>query len=107
MTRDELFPKVEFSSMSAIRIAGASLTVTQTQRMVDRAGYGLQSRVYGLTSKYTSQLSKAAILAATYRDEANYSESEESLRMVWAPGDFSDLHMIIQDTPSITKDGQT
>jgi hypothetical protein len=40
MTRESLFPNVQFTSIDSMRIVGASATVTQTQRLVDRAGYG-------------------------------------------------------------------
>lgn len=48
ITRDELFPGIQFDSIDCMRVVGSSLTVTQTQRLVDRAGYGMMSRVYGL-----------------------------------------------------------
>jgi hypothetical protein len=73
-----------------MRIVSASVTASQTQRLVDRAGYGLQSRIYGISGKYANTVSKQAVINATYKDEANFSNPEESLRMIYAPGDFSD-----------------
>lgn len=97
MFRDKLFPKMQFDSMCAARIVGASVTVSQTQRLVDRAGYGIVSRIYGLTESNASYVSKASVINATYKDEANYTSPDESLRMIYAPGDFSDLHLRSQD----------
>jgi len=99
MTRAELFPNIAFGSMSAMRIVASSVTVTETNRLVDRAGFGLQSRIYGLpTGQYANVLSRAAILNATYKDETNFSEAgnDSYLRSIYAPGDFSDLHMKVQ-----------
>lgn len=100
LTRSTLFPNIQFSSIDAMRIVGASITVTQTQRLVDRAGYGVQSRVYGLGAA-ANIVSKTAVINSTYKDEANYSSTgeEDHLRMVYAPADFSDLHMKVVDEP--------
>lgn len=78
MHRENLFPNIQFDSIDSMRIVGASLTVTQTQRLVDRAGYGFMSRIYGLgmaTSDSTSTLHKSAVINATYKDEANFSST--------------------------------
>lgn len=98
MTREQLFPNIQFASIDTMRVVGSSITVTQTQRLVDRAGYGLQSRVYGLmggSAGGPTSISKNAIINSTYKDEANYSsmDGDDHLRMVYAPADFSDLHM--------------
>jgi hypothetical protein len=95
MSREELFPNLPFSSMEAMRVVGASLIVTQTQRLVDRAGYGLTSRVYGLNGPFANTVSKAVIINSNYKDDANFSTAseDEHLRMIYAPADFSDLHM--------------
>jgi hypothetical protein len=97
MSRDALFPNIQFNSIDSMRVVGSSLTVTQTQRLVDRAGYGMMSRVYGLPSGSSGQgladyVSKSVIINSTYKDEANFSSvnEEDHLRMVYAPGDFSD-----------------
>jgi len=96
LSRSTLFPNIQFSSIDCIRLVSASLTVTQTQRLVDRAGYGLMSRVYGLNG-LADTVSKAVVINSTYKDEANYSSTtDDHLRMVYAPGDFSDLHMKTQ-----------
>jgi len=111
MSRELLFPNFSFDSVAAMRIVGASLTVTQTQRLVDRAGYGLQSRIYGLSDRFATHISKLSVLNATYKDETNFSSGEEAyLRMVYAPADFSDLHMTVQnrnDPPRPELDLQT
>jgi len=79
-----------------MRVVGSSLTVTQTQRLVDRAGYGMMSRVYGLpafpSQSLANYVSKSVIINSTYKDEANFSSvsEEDHLRMIYAPGDFSD-----------------
>jgi hypothetical protein len=99
MTYQELFPNVNFAAMSSARIVGASLTVTQTQRLVDRSGYGLIARVYGmppdpaLTNAYS--VSKTTVMNSVYKDEANFASQGEDdhLRMIYAPADFTDLHM--------------
>lgn len=95
MTKQQLFPNIQFDSIDSMRVVGASLTVTQTQRLVDRSGYGMMSRVYGQASNGYI-VSKSAVLNATYKDEANFTttDGDDHLRMIYAPGDFTDLHMV-------------
>jgi len=82
-----------------MRIIGASVTIAQTEKLVDRAGYGYCSRVYGLVNpdNATTSWSKTAILNSTYQDSANFTNGEK-LRMNYAPGDFSDLHLVVQSS---------
>jgi len=47
MTATDLYPNIDFASMAGARIVGSSIRITQTQRLVDRAGYGIVSRIYG------------------------------------------------------------
>jgi len=107
MTRNQLFPNIQFDSIESMRVVGSSITVTQTQKLVDRAGYGLISRVYGLGASAT-QVSKSVIINSTYKDEANFSSTgeEDHLRMVYAPADFSDLHMKSSTRPDVESDKQ-
>lgn len=101
----DLLPNIRFESMSSCRVVGASCIVTMTQRLVDRAGYGLCSRVYGLASepidpnsherKPDYDVSKTTVMNSIYKDECNFSDpsNKSELRMQYAPADFSDLHM--------------
>jgi len=97
ITPSVLFPNVAFTSISTGRVVGASMSVVQTQRAIDRAGFGLTARVYGLTNSSAGglyHLDKAVVNNSVYKESVNFSNlDEESLRMVYAPGDFSDLHM--------------
>jgi len=96
MSSTEIFPEIQFDSMSGMRIVGASLTVTQTQKTIDRAGYGLISRIYGVGNTAQSALvSRNAVINAVYKDQCNFSDQEEDnfLRMIYAPADFTDLAM--------------
>lgn len=100
-----LLPNIQFSSMSAARIVGASVIITQTQRLVDRAGYGQCSRVYGMNNSgapVNFNVSRTTVMNAIYKDECNFSDpsNKSELRMVYAPGDFSDLHMRVMGTGS-------
>lgn len=92
-TREELFPAFSFANVSNGRIVGASIKISQSQPLVHRAGYGACSRVYGYNADgLAMEVSKTAVLSSVYQDQANYTNGE-TLRMVYAPGDFSDLHM--------------
>jgi hypothetical protein len=101
---DGIFPNIQFGSMASARIVGASIIVTQTQKIIDRAGYGVTSRIYGLPVRASNEpspnepdvrgVSKTTVINAIYKDEANFSDGEGTeMRMVYAPGDFTDLHM--------------
>lgn len=105
VTRETLFPGVSFSDIDAMRVVGASITVTQTQRLVDRAGYGLISRVYGIGDA-ANVVNKNVVINSTYKDEANYSSTgtDDHLRMIYAPGDFSDLHLSIFNSTQKERD---
>ena len=63
------------------------------------------SRVYGLHAN-GNLASKSVIINSTYKDEANFSsvDEEDHLRMVYAPGDFSDLHMKLTDAATTDPD---
>lgn len=96
-----IFPNIMFASMASARIVGASIIVTQTQKIIDRAGYGVTSRVYGLPVRAGDRpspnepdvrgVSKTTVINAIYKDEANFSDGDGAeMRMVYAPGDFTD-----------------
>jgi len=108
-----MFPNVQFDSIEAMRVVGASITITQTQKLVDRAGYGLVARVYAPPPSDPQNVSppnvsKSVIINSTYKDEANFSSvgEEDHLRMVYAPADFSDLHMRSTRPKSVDVDNE-
>lgn len=109
VSRNAQFPNIQFASISAMRIVGASITISETNRLVDRAGYGIQSRVYG--QKWpgdAGKVGRAAVINSIYKDEANYSGTgdDDFLRMIYAPGDFSDLHLRSQDVTTSTNESE-
>lgn len=113
LTRETMFPNVQFDSIEAMRVVGASITITQTQKLVDRAGYGLVARVYAPPPSDPQNVSppnvsKSVIINSTYKDEANFSSvgEEDHLRMVYAPADFSDLHMRSTRPKSVDVDNE-
>lgn len=58
-----------------------------------------------------NQVDRGVVISSVYKDEANFSSQGEDdyLRMIYSPGDFSDLHMrpspgYVEDTSNFPKD---
>lgn len=104
MSKEVLFPNFAWSNISSGRVVGSSVRIVQTQSQVNRTGFGVASRVYGYTDDGIAQtVSKTAVINSIYKDEAIYTNGD-SLRMIYAPGDFSDLHLSNMITPATSTD---
>jgi len=107
VTAPDLMPNIAFGSMAGARIVGASVIVTQTQRLVDRCGFAFQSRIYGLNG-FADGVSKNAVMNAVYKEQVNFSTGENvHLRNIYAPADFTDLQLQVKNANEKDPDTET